>query len=303
MQSKENDMFGGLTDIPRLSSYEEALAHLNDVKPIAGTGKNAGIRPLCNTSTGRRKTQYFIRKKRHPAAASKQAIECVLYDTPVVTFIEDGTIYIDMSYPSNTTHSFVSEILREYGAHCFYGDSKTWLCCRGKAGQYVNSRYWWLPHGYGVTFKVVEPKSIIEPVRPRLMDRYKVNRSKANEIYAKYAAFTSHCVTLSKLVDPKQSYGKTINFFGAHDRLLLQTAEPNEEWSGAINAVFADAVVYVSSWDYKAHTALSTYTLTPKKVRQVILDKLKQEHAHEIFEVIKAKVGVYTTCLNEEYIR
>jgi len=156
-----------------------------------------------------------------------------------------------------------------------------------------------------VTFKIIEPKSIIEPVRPRLMDRYKVNRRKANETYAKYAAFTSHCVTLSKLVDPKQSYGKTfsINFFGVHDRSLLQTAEPNEEWSVAINAVFADAVVYVSSWDYKAHIALSTYTLNPKKVRQVILDKLKQEHAHEIFEVIKAKVGVYTTCLNEEYIR
>jgi hypothetical protein len=268
---------------------------LNDVKPIAGNGVNAGIRPLCNTSTGRKKPQYFIRKKRHPAAASKQAIECVLYDTPVVTFIEDGTIYIDMSYPSNTTHAFISEILCGYRAYCSYRDSKTWLHCRGKD--------WWLPHGYGITFKVVGDG--IEPVRPRLMDRYVVNRSKAKEVYAKYAAFTSHCVALSKLVDPKQSYGKTFseNFFSVHDQSLLQTAEPNEEWSGAIRVVLADAVVYVSSWDYKAHTALSTYTLNPKKVRQVILDKLKQEHAHEIFEVIKAKVGVYTTCLNEEYIR
>jgi hypothetical protein len=302
-------MFGGLTDIPRLSSYEEALAHLNDVKPIAGNGINAGIRPLCNTYNGRKKTQYFIRKKRHPAAASKQAIECVLYDTPVVTFVEDGTIYIDMSYPSITTHSFISEILREYGAHCFYGDSKTWLCCRGKAEQYVNSRYWWLPHGYGVTFKIIEPKSIIEPVKPRLMDRYVVNRSKAKEVYAKYAAFTSHCVALSKLVDPKQSYGNQsfpANFFSLHDQSLLQTAEPNEEWSGAIRVVLADAVVYVSSWNPITSAGLTkcnTYTLTPKKVRQVILDKLKQEHAEEIFEVTKAKAGVYTTCLNEEYIR
>ena len=288
-------MFGGLTDIPRLSSYEEALAHLNGIKPIAGTGVNAGIRPLCNTSTGRKKPQYFIRKKRHPAAASKQAIECVLYDTPVVTFIEDGTIYIDMSYPSNTTHAFISEILCGYRAYCSYRDSKTWLHCRGKD--------WWLPHGYGITFKIMGDG--IEPVRPRLMDRYVVNRSKAKEVYAKYAAFTSHCVALSKLVDPKQSYGKTFseNFFSVHDQSLLQTAEPNEEWSGAIRVVLADAVVYVSSWDYKAHTALSTYTLTPKKVRQVILDKLKQEHAEEIFEVTKAEVGVYTTCLNEEYIR
>ena len=288
-------MFGGLTDIPRLSSYEEALAHLNDVKPIAGTGKNAGVRPLCNTSTGRRKAQYFIRKKRHPAAASKQAVECVLYDTPVVTFIEDGTIYIDMSYPSNTTHAFISEILCGYRAYCSYRDSKTWLHCRGKD--------WWLPHGHGITFKIMGDG--IEPVRPRLMDRYAVNRSKAKEVYAKYAAFTSHCVALSKLVDPKQSYGKTFsaNFFSVHDQSLLQTAEPNSEWSGAINAVLADAVVFLPAYDYNTRTARNTYTLTAKKVRQVIIDKLKHEHAEEIFEVTKAKAGVYTTCLNEEYIR
>ena len=296
-------MFGVLTDIPRLSSYEEALAHLNDVKPIAGTGKNAGVRPLCNTSSGRKKTQYFIRKKRHPAAASKQAIECVLYNTPVVTFVEDGTIHIDMSYPSNTTHSFISEILRGYRAYCSYRDSKTWLHCRGKD--------WWLPHGHGITFNIMFNimGDGIEPVSPRLMDRYVVNRSKAKEVYAKYAAFTSHCVTISKLVDPKQSYHPKQSYdkgriASTHfDQLLLQTAEPNEEWNGAINAVLADAVVYAREYDYSTHTALNTYTLNPKKVRQVILDKLKQEHAEEIFEVIKAKVGVYTTCLNEEYIR
>ena len=293
-------MFGGLTDIPRLSSYEEALAHLNDVKPIAGRGKNAGIRPLCNTYSGRKKAQYSIRKKKHPAAASKQAIECVLYDTPVVTFVEDGTIYIDMSYPSITTHSFISEILCKYRVHCCYRDGKTWLRSRGKD--------WWLPHGYGVTFKIMGDFSLgIEPVRPRLMDRYAVNRSKAKEVYAKYAAFTSHCVTVSKLVDPKTIYESRPHWTIRDSRekyfALLQTAEPNEEWSGAINAVFADAVVYTTAYDWNTHTARNTYTLTAKKVRQVILDKLKHQHAEEIFEVTKAEAGVYTTCLNEEYIR
>ena len=289
-------MFGGLTDMPRLSSYREALAHYEYTKPIAGKGKNAGIRPLCDTANGRRKTQYSIRKKKHPAAASKQAIECVLYDdTPVVTFVEDGTIYIDMSYPSNTTHAFISEILCGYRAYCSYRDSKTWLHCRGKD--------WWLPYGHGVTFKVVGDG--IEPVRPRLMDRYVVNRSKAKEVYARYAAFISHCVTVSKLVDPKNVHlsrnGAEAVYFKIN--ALLQTAEPNEEWSKAINAVLADAVVYTHSYDLETRSTQHIYTLTPKKVRQVILDKLKREHAEEIFEVTKATAGVYTTCLNEEYIR
>ena len=288
-------MFGGLTDMPRLSSYREALAHYEYTKPIAGKGKNAGIRPLCDTANGRRKTQYSIRKKKHPAAASKQAIECVLYDTPVVTFVEDGTIYIDMSYPSNTTHAFISEILCGYRAYCSFRDSKTWLHCRGKD--------WWLPYGHGVTFKVVGDG--IEPVRPRLMDRYVVNRSKAKEVYARYAAFISHCVTVSKLVDPKNVHlsrnGAEAVYFKIN--ALLQTAEPNEEWSKAINAVLADAVVYTHSYDLETRSTQHIYTLTPKKVRQVILDKLKREHAEEIFEVTKATAGVYTTCLNEEYIR
>lgn len=286
-------MFGGLTDMPRLSSYREALAHYEYAKPIAGKGVNAGIRPLCDTANGRRKTQYSIRKKKHPAAASKQAIECVLYDTPVVTFVEDGTIYIDMSYPSNTTNAFISEILRGYyRTYCSFRDGKTWLHCRGKD--------WWLPHGHGITFKIMGDG--IEPVRPRLMDRYVVNRSKAKEVYARYATFISHCVTVSKLVDPKNVHlsrndAETVYFN------LLQTAEPNEEWSKAINAVLADAVVYTHSYDWETRSTQNIYTLTPKKVRQVILDKLKREHVEEIFEVTKATAGVYTTCLNEEYIR
>ena len=286
-------MFGGLTDMPRLSSYAQALAHLNSVKPIAGRGKNAGVRPLCDSVNGRRKTQYSIRKKKHPAAASKQAIECVLYDTPVVTFIEDGTIYIDMSYPSNTTHSFISELLNGYRAYCSYRDNKTWLHCRGKD--------WWLPHGHGITFKVVDDG--IEPVSPRLMDRYVVNRSKAKEVYAKYAAFISHCVTVSKLVDPQNTYVSRSPVWNPLNMDMLQTEEPNEEWSEGVKMVLADAVACTREYDYNTFTASTTYTLTPKKVRQVILDKLKREHAEEIFEVTKAKAGVYTSRLNEEYIR
>jgi hypothetical protein len=283
-------MFGGLTDIPRISSYEQALALFERVQPIKGKGANAGIKPLCDTATGRRKTQYSIRKKKHPAAASKQAIECVLYTTPVVTFVEDGTIYIDMSYPSKTTHAFVSEILKDFRAYCSYRDGKTWLDCRGKD--------WWIPNGHGVTFKVVGDG--IEPVRPRLMDRYVVNRSKAKEVYAKYAAFISHCVTISKVTDPQQMHGHIVSE-PSTDFSMLQTTEPNDEW--VQEGFYSIGQAVVSDFHWGEDGIKRTYALDPKKVRQVILDKLKREHAEEIFEVTKAEAGVYTTCLNEEYFR
>jgi hypothetical protein len=283
-------MFGGLTDMPRISSYEQALALFERVQPIKGKSVNAGIKPLCNTATGRRKTQYSIRKKKHPAAASKQAIECVLYMTPVVTFVEDGTIYIDMSYPSKTTHAFVSEILNDFRAYCSYRDSKTWLHCRGKD--------WWIPNGHGVTFKVVGDG--IEPVRPRLMDRYVVNRSKAKEVYARYAAFISHCVTISKVTDPQQMRGYVVSE-PSTDFSMLQTAEPNDEW--VQRGFYSIGQAVVSNYEWENHNIRTVYSLDPKEVRQVILDKLKREHYQEIFEVVKAEVGVYTKCLNEEYIR
>lgn len=287
-------MFGGLTDMPRLSNYEQALAHLNDVKPIAGKGVNAGKRPLCDTANGRRKTQYSIRKKKHPAAASKQAIECVLYTTPVVTFVEDGTIYIDMSYPSNTTHAFISEILNGYRAYCSYRDGKTWLHCRGKD--------WWIPNGYGVTFKVVGES--IEPVRPRLMDRYVVNRSKAKEVYARYAAFISHCLVISKVADPETIYKQKFDNQQPCAEYLLGS-EPSDEWSGAVVHFLGNAVEHSREWDWGSGggTKLDSYHLRAKKVKAKIHDYLKHKHAPEIFEVTKATAGVYTTCLNEEYIR
>jgi len=285
-------MFGGLTDMPEISTYEEALALFERIEPIRGKGVNAGIKPLCATTNGRRKTQYSIRKKKHPAAASKQAIECVLYTTPVVTFVEDGTIYIDMSYPSHTTHAFVSEILSGFRVYCSYRDGKTWLY------NHASYKYWWIPNGHGVTFHVVD--GVIEPVRPRLLDRYVVNRSKAKEVYAKYAAFISHCVTISKVTDPQQMRGYVVSE-PSTDFSMLQTAEPNDEWVQEGFYSIGQAVALGYHWDNGE--IKRTYALDPKKVRQVILDKLKREHAEEIFEVTKAEAGVYTTCLNEEYVR
>ena len=132
------------------------------------------------------------------------------------------------------------------------------------------------------------------------MDRYVVNRSKAKEVYARYAAFISHCVTISKVTDPKQMRGYVVSE-PSTDFSMLQTAEPNDEWVQRGFYSIGQAVVSSYYWDNGEIT--HTYALDPKKVRQVILDKLKREHAEEIFEVTKAEAGVYTTCLNEEYVR
>jgi hypothetical protein len=87
------------------------------------------------------------------------------------------------------------------------------------------------------------------------------------------------------------------------DFSMLRTAEPNDEWVQEGLYLIGKAVVVSYNYKNAPFVMASAYTIDPKRVRQIILDKLKREHAEEIFEATKAEVGVYTTCLNEEYIR
>ena len=70
--------------MPRLTNYQEALTSFNNIKPIAGNGKNAGIKPL-----GKRDKPENQILLRHDGS-----IACRLYSTDVVVFNTDDTIII-----------------------------------------------------------------------------------------------------------------------------------------------------------------------------------------------------------------
>jgi hypothetical protein len=88
--------------IRRITRYEEALHRLNNTKPIAGNGRNAGIVPL-----GHRNRPHFQLRMRQD-----ESIACRLYRSDVVVFDKDGTITIDPDgYSTISTASFISEVL------------------------------------------------------------------------------------------------------------------------------------------------------------------------------------------------
>jgi hypothetical protein len=88
--------------MPRLTNYQEALTSFNNIKPIAGNGKNAGIKPL-----GKRDKPENQILMRHDGS-----IACRLYSTNVVVFNKDDTINIDPAgYSTMTTAKFISEVL------------------------------------------------------------------------------------------------------------------------------------------------------------------------------------------------
>lgn len=88
--------------IRRITRYDEALKRLNDTKPIAGNGVNAGVIPLGH----RNKSQFRIRMR------ADESIACRLYTTDVVVFDKDGTITLETDgFYTATTTNFISDVL------------------------------------------------------------------------------------------------------------------------------------------------------------------------------------------------
>jgi len=86
--------------VPRVMNYTDALEIYNKVKPLRG--RSPEVRPL-----GERRDvdTYQIRK-------NDEAIELVLYKTPVITFMPDGEVVLFTNgYDTVSTHQFIHRVL------------------------------------------------------------------------------------------------------------------------------------------------------------------------------------------------
>lgn len=99
--------------LPRVHEYSHALRLLNTIKPIKGSGCNAGMIPL---GARNNVSAYSVRAGKTDATD----VEFMLYRTPVITFKQDGRIIIN----TNTTHAFISSILR---VSCYVNKGNTVL--------------------------------------------------------------------------------------------------------------------------------------------------------------------------------
>ena len=94
--------YATVMNVPRIHTYAEAVRKLNNTKPIKGRSDDK--RPL-----GERRDvdTYSIRKN-----VWTEAIECVLYQTPVVTFMADEEVKVKFGrWSSASTCQFISRVL------------------------------------------------------------------------------------------------------------------------------------------------------------------------------------------------
>lgn len=99
-------MFGNSgrnSGIHKLHDYKAALEWFERVKPIRGSGANAGVKPL-----GHRDRPHFQILK-----GEAGEIKCRCYNTDVVTFHPDGIVHINNAgWNTMTTANFIYDVVR-----------------------------------------------------------------------------------------------------------------------------------------------------------------------------------------------
>jgi hypothetical protein len=111
--------------IPALSSYAEAMAHWENVKPIRG--RRDDERPLGD----RRKSEMQI-------ARNLDTVICVLYHTNVITFHPDDTITVNVpeEWRTHTTAEFIHAVLRNYTKYVGIADGDVVMALNGPTPGY-----------------------------------------------------------------------------------------------------------------------------------------------------------------------
>ena len=285
-------MFGGITDLPQLHSYETALGHYTQIKPIRGSNN---VRPICRTKNGRRKKHMQIIKR-------DNAIACRLYDTDVLTFYKDGTVeYHSGGYASNTTHAFVSGILYPY----VYLRTKkyvTEVCLSRTESYHVDSNE---------TFKMKREDDKWVAIDPPKNIEYYLKRKEYNARRKPLREFEGHCIRMAKLADAEKVQGDLL--YGVHEDWYYRDiykdltlhyhkdlVDGSSAWSRLVPMMLETARKRAVKWDQKARTYQTTHLFDKQIIKDTISDIVKYAFADDLFE--EREVSKRTFNGNERYI-
>lgn len=172
--------YNSVMKVPALDNYRHAHSQWSATKPIRG--RSVDVRPLGQRSDV---DAYSIRKN-----PQNDAIECVLYRTPVVTFMPDGEVHIrNGGYPSTSTHMFIECVLRGVRAN-------------GKLGKtvvsFVGGQVTMLGSDEVLRLNRCE-RGRLQQVNPQTNYAYRINRKGANIVRARFKEFYSYFKGFIKL--------------------------------------------------------------------------------------------------------
>ena len=290
-------MFGQITELPHLRTWQEAFDHYSSITPLRG----ADIRPICATRNGRRKKQYQIEMR------DNNDIACVLYATDVLLFHPDGEItFTDGGYATNTTHSFATGILSgntwNYRVLFYTRKGRTIIelstgeVLTVERDQIIKLRW----NGDRITGKMEDRKcGAYEFIDKPPMYSYFVNRKKLNEHRQKVSKFCQTCTAYAKLVNP-DDYTRTdiTRMYPSRkpaDKVYASMTGSRKKQGELMEWLFYKATQ--STWDYKTYT--SAFHTDPKRLTKLIDDVIKYVFFEEVFN--KQEVDKPNTNNNTQY--
>ena len=290
-------MFGQITELPHLRTWQEAFDHYSSITPLRGTD----IRPICATRNGRRKKQYQIEMR------DNNDIACVLYATDVLLFHPDGEITFNAGgYVSTTTHSFATGILSgntwNYRALFYTRKGRTIIelstgeVLTVERDQIIKLRW----NGDRITGKMEDRKcGAYEFIDKPLMYSYFVNRKKLNEHRQKVSKFCQTCTAYAKLVDPDDyTHTDITRMYPSRkpaDKVYASMTGSRKKQGELMEWLFYKATQ--STWDYKTYT--SAFHTDPKRLTKLIDDVIKYVFFEEVFN--KQEVDKPNTNNNTQY--
>lgn len=165
--------------VPTIRDYNEAKQWWEHTKPIRG--RSVDLRPLAER---RYADCYSIRKN-----PENQAIECVLYKTPVVSFMPDGEVHIrNGGWATASTHMFIEEVLGTGVRVCGQ---------RGKTIVKLNGSV--ISLGANEVVRIRKNGSKYEALNEQTHHDYKINRRGANIVRGRYKDFYDYFKGFIKL--------------------------------------------------------------------------------------------------------
>ena len=270
-------MFGGITDLPQLHSYETALGHYTQIKPIRGSNN---VRPICRTKNGRRKKHMQIIKR-------DDAIACRLYDTDVLTFYKNGVVdYYSGGYISNTTHAFAGSIFN----HVLFSTKKE--VTEVNIGYSPNRQTYHVSPNQ--TFKMKREGDIWVAIDPPKNFEYYLKRKEYNAHRKPLKEFEAHCIRMAKLCDPKEKQSDRYSVWEGfsnspnergwfqRERYKELTNKDTESWGELVPLILENARTRDVKWvegEYVRNNYFDT-----QKIKEFINDMVKYAFADELFE-------------------
>lgn len=180
--------------VPRIANYTEAYAKWNNTKPMRGRSDDK--RPL-----GERRDvdTYSIRKN-----VWTEAIELVLYQTPVIKFTADDEVVLNHGrWPSASTCQFISRVLAGVGASRVRGEVV--LGFSTADGRVIQK--------LGQDEELVLVRSgdgRWQPKQIKTLFDYRINRREANNVRKDVKQFRDYLQGMVKLMeDETMMYGQT----------------------------------------------------------------------------------------------